>query len=205
MDSFNPWDSQGPSFDISNNFVEPSAEISPEIACQLFKKSTNIPSSAKLDRDDIVQYNNFQDFNIHHSYRTSNMEANYLRHMSRERSRKRRRSALSISSEIESGSSASPLLPGNTRSRSQTSSKNGDNESMRSSDLRRTISTNVLNLEQRRQVIELENLEIELQQKKANLKKQEEDIRLQQLQNEKLELDLMERRMRIQEHDSTGL
>lgn len=77
--------------------------------------------------------------------------------------------------------------------------------SMRSSDLRRTISTNVLNLEQRRQVIELENLEIELQQKKANLKKQEEDIRLQQLQNEKLELDLMERRMRIQEHDSTGL
>lgn len=75
--------------------------------------------------------------------------------------------------------------------------------SMRSSDLRRTISTNVLNLEQRRQVIELENLEIELQQKKANLKKQEEDIRLQQLQNEKLELDLMERRMRIQEHDST--
>lgn len=76
---------------------------------------------------------------------------------------------------------------------------------MRSSDLRRTISTNVLNLEQRRQVIELENLEIELQQKKANLKKQEEDIRLQQLQNEKLELDLMERRMRIQEHDSTGL
>ena len=76
---------------------------------------------------------------------------------------------------------------------------------MRSSDLRRTISTNVLNLEQRRQVIELENLEIELQQKKANLKKQEEDIHLQQLQNEKLELDLMERRMRIQEHDSTGL
>ncbi|BCR90626.1 uncharacterized protein ACHE_60512A [Aspergillus chevalieri] len=162
-----------------------------------------VKNSAKLDRDDIVQYNNFQDFNIHHSYRTSNMEANYLRHMSRERSRKRRRSALSISSEIESGSSASPLLPGNTRSRSQTSSRNGDNESMRSSDLRRTISTNVLNLEQRRQVIELENLEIELQQKKANLKKQEEDIRLQQLQNEKLELDLMERRMRIQEHDST--
>ncbi|OJJ78404.1 uncharacterized protein ASPGLDRAFT_40832 [Aspergillus glaucus CBS 516.65] len=48
--------------------------------------------------------------------------------------------------------------------------------------------------------IELENLEIELQQKKANLKKQE-DIHLQQLQNEKLELDLMERRMRIQEHE----
>lgn len=54
-------------------------------------------------------------------------------------------------------------------------------------------------------MIELENLEIELQQKKANLKKQEEDIRLQQLQNEKLELDLMERRMRIQEHELTGL
>ena len=38
----------------------------------------------KLDKDDILQYNHFIQFNIHHNYRTSNMEANYLRHMSRE-------------------------------------------------------------------------------------------------------------------------
>ncbi|ODM21423.1 hypothetical protein SI65_02267 [Aspergillus cristatus] len=43
-----------------------------------------VKNSAKLDKDDILQYDNFRKFNIHHSYRTSNMEANYLRHMSRE-------------------------------------------------------------------------------------------------------------------------
>jgi hypothetical protein len=41
-------------------------------------------SSAKLDKDDIIQYQQFIQFNVHHSYRTSNMEAYYLRSMSRD-------------------------------------------------------------------------------------------------------------------------
>jgi hypothetical protein len=36
------------------------------------------------------------------------------------------------------------------------------------------------------------------------LKKQEEEIRLKQLENEKLELDLMERRLRMQEQHSSS-
>lgn len=56
-----------------------------------------------------------------------------------------------------------------------------------SSNLRRVASANTLTLEQRRQELELRKLE--------------EDIRLQQLENEKLELDLIERRRRIQESE----
>lgn len=41
-------------------------------------------SSAKLDKQDIIQYINRTDFNIHHSYRTANMETNYLRQIVRE-------------------------------------------------------------------------------------------------------------------------
>lgn len=43
-----------------------------------------ISSSAKLDKHDVLQYINRTRFGIHHSYRTANMEANYLRHMARE-------------------------------------------------------------------------------------------------------------------------
>ncbi|CBF82218.1 predicted protein [Aspergillus nidulans FGSC A4] len=185
-------------FDLLQNYtnaVEQSHQKS-YISGKYLSLVQAVKNSAKLDRDDILQYDNFQEFNIHHSYQTSNMEANYLRHMSRERSQKRRRSALSPSTEAES---ASPLPQGNTRSRSQNSSRIGDDESIRSGNLRRAISTNALNLEQRRQELELENFELELQQKRADLKKKEEDIHLQQLQNEKLELDLMERRICIQE------
>ncbi|EAW25652.1 uncharacterized protein NFIA_044710 [Aspergillus fischeri NRRL 181] len=71
-----------------------------------------IQNSAKLDRQDILQYINRTDFNIHHSYRTANMETNYLRHMAREVSRKRRRSSTYFSSSSE------PEL-GQGRSRSQ--------------------------------------------------------------------------------------
>lgn len=53
-------------------------------------------------------------------------------------------------------------------------------------------SENVLTMEQRRQEIELRKLEAEVKQK-------EEEIRLQQLENERLELDLLERRLRIQD------
>lgn len=56
-----------------------------------------------------------------------------------------------------------------------------------SSNLRRVASANTLTLEQRRQELELRKLE--------------EDIRLQQLENEKLELDLIERRRCIQESE----
>ena len=41
-------------------------------------------SSAKLDKHDVLQYINRTRFGIHHSYRTANMEVNYLRHMARE-------------------------------------------------------------------------------------------------------------------------
>ena len=36
-----------------------------------------------MDQDDIIQYKNFKDFNIHHSYRIANTEANYLRNTGR--------------------------------------------------------------------------------------------------------------------------
>ena len=58
-------------------------------------------------------------------------------------------------------------------------------------DLRRIVSTNNLNLESRRQELELRKAEMEL-------KKEEEEIRAKQLANEKLELDLMERRLKMQ-------
>ncbi|PYH99822.1 hypothetical protein BO71DRAFT_415300 [Aspergillus ellipticus CBS 707.79] len=62
-----------------------------------------IKNSAKLDKQDILQYINRTDFNIHHSYRTANIETNYLRHIAREVSCKRRRSLSSFSSNSESG------------------------------------------------------------------------------------------------------
>ncbi|KAG2000739.1 hypothetical protein GB937_010885, partial [Aspergillus fischeri] len=43
-----------------------------------------IQNSAKLDKQDVLQYINQTCFGIHHSYRTANMEVNYLRHMARE-------------------------------------------------------------------------------------------------------------------------
>ncbi|CBF71257.1 hypothetical protein AN6691.2 [Aspergillus nidulans FGSC A4] len=52
-----------------------------------------VQNSAKLDKQDIIQYQNRDYFGVHHSYRTANMEANYLRHLAREESRKRRRSS----------------------------------------------------------------------------------------------------------------
>jgi multidrug resistance efflux pump len=67
-----------------------------------------------------------------------------------------------------------------------------------SQNLRRTASENALTLEQRRQELELRKLE-------ADIKQQEEAIRLQQLKNEQLELDLMERRARIQESQASSL
>ncbi|KAG2000759.1 hypothetical protein GB937_010866, partial [Aspergillus fischeri] len=57
--------------------------------------------SAKLNKDDILQYNNCQQFNIHHSYQASTMEANYLRHMSRERSHKYQRSSSTTETECQ--------------------------------------------------------------------------------------------------------
>jgi hypothetical protein len=155
-----------------------------------------VKNSAKLDKDDILQYQNFHQLNIHHSYRTSNMEANYLRHMSRERGRKRRRSISSSTSEAQStsqslGGSERPII-------SRSSSQREDNESIQSSQaLRCVASTNALNLEQRRQELELRKMELEL-------KKQEEEIRLKQLENEKLELDLMERRIQMQERQTSS-
>ncbi|EYE90581.1 uncharacterized protein EURHEDRAFT_466851, partial [Aspergillus ruber CBS 135680] len=63
-----------------------------------------IQNSAKLDKHDVLQYINRTRFGIHHSYRTANMEVNYLRHMAREESQKRRRSSsahLSMDSQQE--------------------------------------------------------------------------------------------------------
>ncbi|MCT9925468.1 hypothetical protein, partial [Enterococcus faecalis] len=61
--------------------------------------------------------------------------------------------------------------------------------------LRRAASTNTSSLEARRQELELRKLE-------ADIKKQEEEIQLQRLENARLELDLIERRNRIQESGS---
>jgi len=52
--------------------------------------------------------------------------------------------------------------------------------------------TSVNTLERRREELQLQKLE-------ADIKQQQEEIRLKQLENEKLELDLIERRLRIQE------
>lgn len=108
-------------------------------------------SSAKLDKEDILQYDNFKNFNIHHSYRTSNMEANYLRHMSRESmfpgqlkrwlhldgnclltawltgNRKRRRSSSNNVSDSSSGSQQQQSTQQALQSRSP-STYTGDNE-----------------------------------------------------------------------------
>lgn len=82
-----------------------------------------VKNSAKLDKDDIQQYQGFQNFNMHHSYRTSNMEANYIRHQQRERNRKRARS----STRDRSGSRSSPSQR-SRRSISRQSSQHGETE-----------------------------------------------------------------------------
>lgn len=158
-----------------------------------------VKNSAKLDKEDILQYDNFKNFNIHHSYRTSNMEANYLRHMSRESNRKRRRSSSNNVSDSSSGSQQQQSTQQASQSRSP-STYTGDNESIKSDHLRRIASANASSLEQRRQELELRQLEADIRQKEADIEKQKEEIHLKRLENEKIELDLMERRMRIQEH-----
>ncbi|EYE90406.1 uncharacterized protein EURHEDRAFT_417473 [Aspergillus ruber CBS 135680] len=149
-----------------------------------------IQNSAKLDRQDILQYINRTDFNIHHSYRTANMETNYLRHMAREVSRKRRRSSTCFSSSSE------PEL-GQRRSCSQPQGR-GSSRSISSQSLRRVSSQNILSFEQQRQNIELRELELQLKEK-------EERVREKQLQNEEKELELMERRARLQNVNSEML
>ncbi|EAA67000.1 hypothetical protein AN8575.2 [Aspergillus nidulans FGSC A4] len=146
--------------------------------CKYLTLVEAITNSAKLDQSDILQYQNLTRFNIHHSYRTSEMEDNYLRHMSREESRSR-----------------------------YPRQNSGDDGSVRSSqNLRRTASEDALTLEQRRQELELRKLEadirkqeLDIRKQEADIKQQEVDIRLQQLKNDQLELDLMERRARIQD------
>lgn len=64
--------------------------------------------------------------------------------------------------------------------------------------LRRAASSNILGLEQRRQELELRNWE-------ADIKQKELDSRIKELEVEKLELDLMERRRRLQDPDLTGM
>ncbi|KAG2000741.1 hypothetical protein GB937_010883, partial [Aspergillus fischeri] len=153
-----------------------------------------VRNSAKLDKDDILQYNNFQQFNIHHSYRASTMEANYLRHMSRERSRKRQRS--SSTTETECQNIEIPRA-NSKRQLISSSSQVADNESTTSSrSLRRVASANILTIEQRRQELELRDLE-------AEIKRKEEEVRLKQLQNEQLELELMRQRMQLRELQQT--
>ncbi|OJJ94572.1 hypothetical protein ASPACDRAFT_37780, partial [Aspergillus aculeatus ATCC 16872] len=127
-----------------------------------------VKNSAKLDRSDIDQYNGYLDFNLHHSYRTSTVEANYVRRMSL------------------NSSNTYKLL------RSTSSSRRG---------LRQTASTNLLNLEQRRQELEIQKLQTELDKQKAEIEKQREETREKALQNEERELDLLERRRRLQEFD----
>lgn len=72
-----------------------------------------------------------------------------------------------------------------------------------SHDLRRVASANVLSLDQRRQEIELKRLEIKAQKELAEVKEKEEQTRLQQLENDRLELELLEKRRRIQDSMDT--
>jgi len=140
-----------------------------------------IQNSAKLDKQDVIQYINQTDFNIHHSYQTANMETNYLRQMAQEESRKRRHSSSThISSHSPQRSQSQPRPSESNRS----SSSRG-----RYSSLRATQS-----FEQQRQVLELKQLEL-------RLKREEEEIRALQLKNEEKELELIERRARIQQNN----
>lgn len=138
-----------------------------------------VQNSAKLDKQDIIQYQNRDYFGVHHSYRTANMEANYLRHLAREESRKRRRSSSAhLSSRSGRTSRSRPRL-------------------IRSSSSESLIrpSEDTLSFEEQRQALELEQI-------KMKLKKEQEEIRVLQLQNEEKELELMERRKKLQEIDS---
>ncbi|CBF80828.1 predicted protein [Aspergillus nidulans FGSC A4] len=136
-----------------------------------------VQNSAKLDKQDIIQYQNRDYFGVHHSYRTANMEANYLRHLAREESRKRRRSSSAhLSSQFDRRSQTRPRI---TRSPS---------ESFQSP------SVNILSFEEQRQALELRQIEIKL-------RREEEEVRALQLQNEEKELEFMERRRRLQEFD----
>ncbi|EAW17145.1 uncharacterized protein NFIA_005070 [Aspergillus fischeri NRRL 181] len=142
-----------------------------------------IQNSAKLDKQDIGQYINRIDFGIHHSYRTANMETNYLRHMSREESRKRRCSSSTRLSSPHSVSSPQSL--------------------------HRVASRNALSFEQQRQALEIREIELrlkreenELKKVEIEIKKGEEEVRDMQLKNEEKELELMERRERLRQMTS---
>ncbi|KAG2000771.1 hypothetical protein GB937_010853, partial [Aspergillus fischeri] len=101
-----------------------------------------IQNSAKLDKQDISQYINRIDFGIHHSYRTANMETNYLRHM-----------YISLYLEVPQ--------------RSQSQSRHSVSSSQ---SLHRVASRNALSFEQQRQALEIREIELRLKREENELK-----------------------------------
>ncbi|KAL2822919.1 hypothetical protein BJX63DRAFT_1510 [Aspergillus granulosus] len=147
-----------------------------------------VKNSANLDMDDILHYKDFLQANVNHSYRTSNMEANYARQPQQERGRKRQRSTGPGSGDrderqmIQSSSRHSPC------------DRDGENESIRSSrSLQQEASSYHLSLE-----LEIRREELRIEKLEADIRMREQEIWAKRIENDRFELELIERRMRLE-------
>ncbi|PGG96334.1 hypothetical protein AJ80_09842 [Polytolypa hystricis UAMH7299] len=154
-------------------------------------------STRKLDKLDIMQHKARQTHGIHHGYRDDSMQAHYQRHITREEILKRKRTEQAsdfdnILDDILLKPVEEHQVDAQVASSQRSSSARA--ESIQSTpSLRRVASTNLLDQDWDRQ-----ERQIDIERQRLELQKMKEELRGKELANEEKELDLIERRRKLQ-------